>query len=418
MINTIFKFLIVCALTHSFSSLTLDEIDQSDIQQIVEARGFICEPHNIVTSDGYILGNYRIVNPFAPKYFDKPLKPVLIQSGFLGSAVDFIINSPYGQLDENILANFTDLDSIDFDVVGRDLGFILANLGYDVWLTNPRGNYYSSNHTTLDPEADKKKFWSFSLDEMALIDLPAMIDYVLNNTGQSSLGYIGFSRASLVMFALLSEKPEYSDKISPYISLAPPVYLTNVNSPIKALASTKFVANFIRDHPGSCFNRAVTQVAGVCNNILIKPICDIIKLNLVSIDRETANATRVDIYLSHLPAGASCWDFIHFAQRMINPEFTRIDLGPDANMKRYGSKTPPKYNLKNIVNQNIAIFHSTGDTTANPADVKRLIDELEVPLIERVTIEDEKFSHLDFLFDNNIGHLVNKPIAKILAKYR
>ncbi|XP_015791018.1 lipase member K [Tetranychus urticae] len=419
MTSSTLKLLIVCSLiVCSLAIATLDDIDRSDIPQIIESRGFICESHYIVTSDGYILGNYRIVNPLASKHFKEPLKPVIIQSGFLGSATDFIINAPTGQINEQILANYTDLDSVDFESEGQNLGFILANLGYDVWLTNPRGNYYSTNHTTLDPKEDGKQFWSFSLDEMALIDLPAMIDYVLNNTGQSSLAYIGYSRGSAIMFALLSEKPEYSDKISPFIAMAPPVFLNNEKSYYRALASSKFILNFIRDHPGSCFGRAITDIAGICNNFLIKPLCHQLEMSLLSIDRETSNATRINIYLSHLPAGAPCWDLIYFSQRITQENFTHIDLGPDFNMKRYGSKTPPMYNLRNIVNQDIYILHSTGDKRASPVDVQKLVDELEVFPADRITIEDEKFSHLDFFLDKNVAQRVNKPIAKILDRYR
>jgi len=37
----------------------------------------------------------------------------------------------------------------------------MANLGYDVWLGNSRGNHHSRNHTTLDPDKSKQ-FWDFS----------------------------------------------------------------------------------------------------------------------------------------------------------------------------------------------------------------------------------------------------------------
>jgi hypothetical protein len=37
--------------------------------------------------------------------------------------------------------------------------FLLADVGYDVWLGNARGNIYSSKHTILTPQ--QKQFWNF-----------------------------------------------------------------------------------------------------------------------------------------------------------------------------------------------------------------------------------------------------------------
>lgn len=44
--------------------------------------------------------------------------------------------------------------------------------------------------------------------------MPAQIDKVLAVTGKKTLQYIGWSEGTLALFALLSEQPEYNEKVS------------------------------------------------------------------------------------------------------------------------------------------------------------------------------------------------------------
>ena len=57
---------------------------------------------------------------------------------------------------------------------------MLSSAGYDVWLTNRRGNMYARSHETLDPddEETKQEFWDFSIDETGPVDLANVIDYI------------------------------------------------------------------------------------------------------------------------------------------------------------------------------------------------------------------------------------------------
>ena len=81
-----------------------------------------------------------------------------------------------------------------------------------MWLGNVRGNTYSRNHThlqLLDP-----LFWSFSWDDMAAKDLPAMLLKEIEVTGTSSLGYVGHSQGTTIGLALLSSKPAIASLIN------------------------------------------------------------------------------------------------------------------------------------------------------------------------------------------------------------
>ena len=88
--------------------------------------------------------------------------------------------------------------------------FILADAGFDVWMGNIRGNTYTKNHTTIPVHSDA--FWAFTFDDMAAIDLPNMIDYVLNKTGQESLFYFGHSQGSIIGFTGFSRLVKNNNK--------------------------------------------------------------------------------------------------------------------------------------------------------------------------------------------------------------
>ena len=58
---------------------------------------------------------------------------------------------------------------------------VLANLGYDVWLGNNRGNRFSLAHLSKKPS--EKEFWDFHQQDMGEKDLPTIIDHITAVTG-------------------------------------------------------------------------------------------------------------------------------------------------------------------------------------------------------------------------------------------
>ena len=61
---------------------------------------------------------------------------------------------------------------------------------------------------------------------MADFDLPAMLTYVLNVTGQEQLFYVGHSQGTLMGFTGFSDNPELGKKVKQFFALAP-VYTLN-----------------------------------------------------------------------------------------------------------------------------------------------------------------------------------------------
>lgn len=106
-------------------------IFQSDL---IRSEGYTCEIHEIHTTDGYILEIHRI----PPKVHKPNLKPVLLAHGLLFSSSMYVIN-------------------------GRNsFAFYLADLGYDVWMFNHRGNGISRKHEILDYTKDRKEFFNYT----------------------------------------------------------------------------------------------------------------------------------------------------------------------------------------------------------------------------------------------------------------
>ena len=77
----------------------------------------------------------------------------------------------------------------------NSVAFQLAHEGYDVWLGNNRGTLYSRKHIILNPSdpEDLEDFFNYTFTDMGKYDVPATITYILENTNQPDLTYIGHS---------------------------------------------------------------------------------------------------------------------------------------------------------------------------------------------------------------------------------
>ena len=167
----------------------------------------------MTNDDGYILGLHRIptgISQEEPYVEDRP--PILLCHGQFSASDSFVYLGP-----EDSPA------------------FFYANHGYDVWIINHRGNRYSRNHTTLDPDADTD-FWRFTITDMGE-DTRTNIEYILNTTGYNSIAIFGQSISTTATFISLAEDIEfYQEHLSIFIAAGPVATSNYMSSQVLATA--------------------------------------------------------------------------------------------------------------------------------------------------------------------------------------
>lgn len=142
------------------------------------------------------------------------------------------------------------------------LGYILYDQGYDVFLVNARGNYYSTGHLKYNrngTQRERKRYWDFSWHEIGKFDLAASIDYVLKNTSHSQVHYVGHSQGTTAFFVLTSERPEYNDKILLMVAMAPPVFMAHLHNELLELNVRHLSSIEVNERNASEKYKSITQ---------------------------------------------------------------------------------------------------------------------------------------------------------------
>lgn len=94
---------------------------------------------------------------------------------------------------------------------------------------------------------------------MGMYDVPAIIDYILDKTGQTSLLYVGYSQGTTAFFVMASERPEYNAKVRVMVCLAPIAFLSNQRSPLLKCVVPLHIVMKVSSHP-RCSNDPVAFV--------------------------------------------------------------------------------------------------------------------------------------------------------------
>lgn len=347
--------------------------------------GIPVEEHWTTTEDGYILKLFRLARPGAPV--------LLLQHGVLASAWCWLFNSP-------------DLAP----------GIQLFNEGYDIWLTNSRGNLFSKNHTSLEPEFSKE-FWDFSFADMGRYDVPANIDYVLQQTGKPQLSFVAWSQGTSQFFVSMTDdktKALVDEKVNLFVALSPVTFMEHQSSfllkivtdlHIGALVEAAFPYGFL-DY------KSLATVAQLFCKLTLGALCKI-TVDLICGQSSLDNPKAITNMTAHFPSGTSVKALAHYEQEILSDQFCEYDYGDD-NQAKYGSDTPPSYDLSKI-SVPTALFVASEDTMANPADVETLMSGMPTPVFKD---EFTDFSHMTWLTGTDSAFQTWYPkMSQLLRQY-
>ena len=372
------------------------------VPDLIKYWKYPVEEHEVKTSDGYYLSLHRIphgisnqisqpnISRNCSKSSKRPV--VFLQHGLLCSSSNWVENRP-----------------------DNSLGFLLADAGYDVWMGNVRGNTYSSSkHESLS--VDSEDYWDFSFHEMAKFDLPAMINYTLEITGEKQLYYVGHSQGSMMIFAGLPGNEELQRKIKKVVALAPVSRLKHIHSAIRNIAKLRhiigFSFHFLQQRSFLPSSRVVKTLAREICGRKEKQLCEMILSAANGYGTKNLNTTRLPIYFSHAPAGTSVKNMKHFGQLISSGGFNAYDYGWFGNLASFASFLPPSYRLSTIQTP-MHFIYGSHDWLAHHLDVKWTASQ--IVNLEGL-YEVEGYNHLDFLWATSAKRLVYSRVIDIFNK--
>ncbi|XP_034248594.1 lipase member K-like isoform X2 [Thrips palmi] len=166
-----------------------------------EKLGFAGENYNVTTSDGYVLGVFRVRSRTCASY----RAVVVLPPGILSNAATFIY------IKENSLV------------------YRLARRCFDVWLITFRGYLFGRENLLLSDTSSE--FWDFYAYHWGSIDLPAQLKFVSEKTNSTRLRYMGMDQAgTALLFMNHVHGQRYQRLLASTYLLAPIGYLGRLSS--------------------------------------------------------------------------------------------------------------------------------------------------------------------------------------------
>ncbi|KAJ8977720.1 hypothetical protein NQ317_007269 [Molorchus minor] len=292
----------------------------------------------------------------------------------------------------------------------------LGRLGYDVWILNYRGTWYSKKHTTLTPR--DKKFWAFSIHELGIYDIRTALKYVNKATGQKPI-YIGYSMGTTGFYVYSTTfSDEARSLVKGMIGLAPVINYKGVKSVAKFSALPvvwpilkSFVYLFWNGEILPGFSRFLKPFLLTSPGMYLIQTC----VNLIfGDDYEQMNPITYPLLPTWIDtAGAEV--YTHYVQIYQSGVFQNYDYGKNRNLEVYSQSSPPAYQISKV-SVPVALFVGANDWLATPTNAQQLYSE--IPESSRCgynLVPFPRWNHIDFIVAKDLPKYLYKSIFHKIA---
>ncbi|CAA18432.1 triglyceride lipase-cholesterol esterase [Schizosaccharomyces pombe] len=359
--------------------------DARDTIDLCALHGYDLEEHFVRTTDGYLLGLHRVYKKKKGKIEElNYLPPVLFIHGLM-------MNS------ESWVCNLKKEDAIPFALVEQ---------GYDVWLGNLRGNKYSIKNIKFSSQ--NPKFWDFSLDSIAIFDIPSIVKYILSVNSFDSISLVGFSQGAILAFAALSIDTELRNSVRAFIALAPAIAPKKYSGrTVKSIIHANSQLLYLMFGRNSMLGSAVFWQAVLYPPVFAK-IVDLFLRFFLSWTGKNISETQKIVAYSHLYSFTSVKCFVHWAQITRRKVLQMYDDSPGFKPSYYTNLNRiARYPIENI-RLPITLVYGSND---NMVDIETLKTQLP-PLSQCIQIPN--YEHLDIIMGDTKKDIVIQQVVEQL----
>ncbi|XP_063163513.1 lipase member M-like isoform X2 [Candoia aspera] len=353
-----------------------------NISERIRYWGYCCEEYEVLTEDGYYLSVNRIPGG------TKSAILLMHEIGLEGSV--WISNLPH-----------------------QSLGFILADAGYDVWIGNSRGTFWSRRHENLtvnDPE-----FWNFSFHEVGIYDLTAMTEFILQKTGQQEIYYACHAAGCTIGMVGFSILPHLAEKIKMFFALGPAYTFHESIAPLPQIGRLPAVLiKLIFGNKEFCLLSPPLRafLAQKCGCTPADEVCKLVLSLLSGFNLKNLNESRSDVYVSHFPDYTSVKNVIHWAQLIKTGLFRYFDYG-SRNIDIYNQTSPPFYRIE-AMTVPVAMWSGGQDWVVRLSETAQLHSRIPNLVYDK---ELPDWTHWDFIWGIDAHQHAYNELLGLMEKY-